>query len=84
MGYLSGQRKRGSEANALKSRKGIGYDVRKAKRRPCNVAIRGLLGNEILTEAVLRFLGVGTIKAGRPMTRYKVAGPVFLSFLSLF
>ena len=39
----------GSGANPLKSRKGFGYDVRKAKRRPSNATTR----DETFTEAVL-------------------------------
>ena len=35
----------------LESKKGFGYDVRKARRKPSNIAIRDLLGNEISTEA---------------------------------
>ena len=34
---------------SLKSRKGFGYEVRKAKRRPINVAIRDLLGSAAFT-----------------------------------
>lgn len=54
-----GERKRGSEkawrggANPLKSRKGFGYDVREARRRPGNLTVRDFLGNE--TEDVLEF-----------------------------
>ena len=72
------ENERGSKANPLKSRKGFGYDVRKAKRRPSNAANGDLLGSEILTG-----LGVGTIKEGVALEKDKAAGPVFLPSLSL-
>ena len=63
VGDLSGERRNGSE-NPLKN--GKASDIGKACRSS-NVAIRGLLSNEIFTEAVPIFLGnigAGTIKEG--------------------
>lgn len=39
----------------LKSREGIGCEGRKAKARPSSASKRGLLGTEIMAEAVLAF-----------------------------
>ena len=49
----------------LKSRRGFGHGVRKVRRRLSNTAIKGLLGSELFTDAILEFLRstrVGTIK----------------------
>ena len=43
------------------------YGIRKARTKPSSTAIRGLLGSEASTDAVLALLGdtkVGTIKEG--------------------
>ena len=41
----------------FKSRKGFGYEVRKAKDGPRTVSINDLLDNEYCAEAVLELLG---------------------------
>lgn len=65
----------------LKGRRGFGYEVRKMRRRP---AIKDLLGNELLTDVVLEFLGntqVGMVKEGVALNKGWISSS--LSFLSL-
>ena len=45
IGRLSGEREDGRQT--LRSRKGFGYDVRKARKRTRNVAVRDLVGGGV-------------------------------------
>lgn len=64
VGTLPEQRKNGS-GSPLKSRKGLGYGVGKACRRPRNVTVRYPLENETFTFAVLEFLGNTGVRANK-------------------
>ena len=65
VGNISGKKDReeGSD-RPFKSKKGFGFHVRQAGARPTNTSIRELLSDERYTDAILRFLGVGEVKAG--------------------
>ena len=52
-----------SRESALKSRKGFGFRVRKARARPSNTPIRDLLSDDRYKEAVLVFLGATRVGA---------------------
>ena len=57
--YVVAKGRREESGNPLRSRKGFGYTVRKAR------AVRDLLGNEIFAEAVLQFWGnTGAVGGG--------------------
>lgn len=79
VGNLSGDRDKyweewafKSKMGPFKSRKGSGYEVRKAKDGPSTVSINDLLDNEYCAEAVLELLGntrVGTVTERVPEDR---------------
>ena len=67
VGNTSGDREEDGGKHVLKSGKGFGYDIRKAKIRPSNASIRDLLGNDTFTDAILSFpkdTKVGIVKEG--------------------
>lgn len=56
-----------SGSGAFRSRKGFDFGVREAIVRPSNMPIGDLLGNDIVTEAVLNFLRDTKIEIAKGM-----------------